>query len=672
VPDRRQQIASGLLAAGALAAFTVGAMAVVGHFALFFGRLRFPLDLEWMEGGLLLHAYRYAHGQNIYVPPSLDFIPYLYTPLYPALLALLSKLIPLGYVLGRLLSIASFAAALALLVWAALRAAADFDPDARARARAARDPGPVRWPAWLPPNRAAALAVGAGAAGIVAASFADTGGFYDLVRADSLLIALEAGALFLALFGGGYRSAAAAGLLIALAFFCKQTASIVGLSLGAGLLVLHWRRGLVYGAVAAVALGAGLLALNATSHGWFWTYVFKLHQSHAFYARRAYIETPLHLFKIAGPLYLAWAMAGLALLRAGALERADALHAIVAAGGFLSACVGFGTQWAFDNAFIPAIYFPAFSAALWAARLAAIGLASVASGAAGAALAGVAGLVAVALGLQAMRGAYPDTRRFLPRARDRVVADSFLERIRALDGPLFIPFHPYYPVLAGRPPHLHRMGVWDVGNLIGRPAGLDEALAGGRFSYVILDYKSQPGEWPTLAAGYHDIAELSEGVDAVRSFSGAETSPRRLLARTQPPPPLPAGGVRLFDFESGYAGFTASGEAWGLQPAPAQPGLFGRAAADSRRFGPAGTGTLRSPPLLIDRPHLRFTLAGDKGPDLRVLLVDGAETSESASPDGGTRAVQWDVSRLRGRTVTLILEDRSSRGGLAVDEIVSF
>src|SRR5688572_21865114 len=67
-------------------------------------RLLFPYDLEWMEGGMLNHALRLAEGQPIYAPPSIDFVPYLYTPLYPALLAWLGKVFGLTYQLGRAVS----------------------------------------------------------------------------------------------------------------------------------------------------------------------------------------------------------------------------------------------------------------------------------------------------------------------------------------------------------------------------------------------------------------------------------------------------------------------------------------------------------------------------------------------------------------------------------------
>src|SRR5262244_1076103 len=102
--ERVLWIALALLAAAHLVLF----LYVVGR------RLVYPFDLEWMEGGMLLHAKRIAQGQPIYGPPSIDFVPYLYTPLYPAVVAILGKLFGIGYALGRFVSLASLAAALVL------------------------------------------------------------------------------------------------------------------------------------------------------------------------------------------------------------------------------------------------------------------------------------------------------------------------------------------------------------------------------------------------------------------------------------------------------------------------------------------------------------------------------------------------------------------------------
>jgi hypothetical protein len=61
-----------------------------------------------------------------------------------------------------------------------------------------------------------------------------------------------------------------------------------------------------------LGFACGSLLLNRWSEGWFWTYIFRLHQSHPFYAQRAFVETPKTLIFILGPSLLLCLWAGLA------------------------------------------------------------------------------------------------------------------------------------------------------------------------------------------------------------------------------------------------------------------------------------------------------------------------------------------------------------------------
>ncbi|WP_322487719.1 hypothetical protein [Chloroflexus sp.] len=45
-------------------------------------RLSYPFAIEWLEGNSFLHVLRVLQGQPLYVAPSYDFIPMIYTPLY--------------------------------------------------------------------------------------------------------------------------------------------------------------------------------------------------------------------------------------------------------------------------------------------------------------------------------------------------------------------------------------------------------------------------------------------------------------------------------------------------------------------------------------------------------------------------------------------------------------
>jgi hypothetical protein len=446
---------------------------------------------------MLVHAQRIASGQGIYVPPSIDFIPYLYTPLYPALLALLSFIFPLGYTLGRVVSILALAGAGSLLF-------------ATAKGETSEDSGKL--PSWL---------VGIAGAGAVVSAFAFTGSFYDLVRADSLLLLFEMLALWLGLRGTGWKSAAASGVSIALAFFTKQTASIVGVGIGIGLLIANWRRGLSYGVAAATSVLAGVLLLLATSHGWFWTYVFKLHQSHPFNWNAAFKTAPWAILKYTWPALLALILATLALAALRKLRRSDALIWLTAVAGLITAMVGFGTKWAYFNAYIPGVFFPCLAAAVLATRLVVTAKASPSIAALLSAIATVA-----LLGFQSQHGQQADTPKTLPSAQDRIAADRLLSEIESLPGPVFIPFHPYYSVLAGKQPFVHRIGLYDIEATLGKPDWLEQAIGTQKFAAIALDWRPRPGEWPGLDTNYHPSHEFIRGQDSVGMFAGAQTAPR--------------------------------------------------------------------------------------------------------------------------------------------------
>ncbi|MEZ4382485.1 MAG: glycosyltransferase 87 family protein [Nannocystaceae bacterium] len=176
---------------------------------VFAARITYPLELEWMEGGSLHHALRLLRGEAIYAAPSIDFVPFLYTPLYPGLLALLASLgLPLGLALGRAVSVAAVAA-IAAGLWRLV--AAEGKPRA---------------------HRAAAV-------GLFLAGYVFAFRWYDVARADAVMYALLLwGALLIRRADGGWRRPLVAGLLVALAFWTKQTAAVLIVASGVGGLAL--------------------------------------------------------------------------------------------------------------------------------------------------------------------------------------------------------------------------------------------------------------------------------------------------------------------------------------------------------------------------------------------------------------------------------------------------
>ncbi|MBK8715808.1 MAG: hypothetical protein IPN32_13820 [Deltaproteobacteria bacterium] len=102
----------------------LAALAIAWMLALavvFVLRVSFPLELEWMEGGVLHQALRFQRGQALYPPPSAEFVPFLYTPLYAMTVGALGWLFGLDYPLARAVSIASTIAIAAAIARAVAR-----------------------------------------------------------------------------------------------------------------------------------------------------------------------------------------------------------------------------------------------------------------------------------------------------------------------------------------------------------------------------------------------------------------------------------------------------------------------------------------------------------------------------------------------------------------------
>src|SRR5262245_10999487 len=78
-------------------------------------RIRFPFELEWMEGSMIEHLDRVRHGLPLYVAPTLAFTPFIYPPLYFWVSAALATVVGGGFLPLRLTSLLASLACLALV-----------------------------------------------------------------------------------------------------------------------------------------------------------------------------------------------------------------------------------------------------------------------------------------------------------------------------------------------------------------------------------------------------------------------------------------------------------------------------------------------------------------------------------------------------------------------------
>lgn len=519
---------------------------------VWWAHLTFPWDLEWMEGGMLAHAWRLREGLPLYTEPSAEWIPYIYSSGYPALLAALAPAWGLDYGQARAISLLgswSAAAAIVFLAW-----------------RHHREP-------W----------VGVLAASLFIGTYDHVAGFFSLVRSDGLGVGLLAWSLVLAL-EESRRSRDVSALLLASAFLVKQNFALFGLPIAAALWMARsrseaWRFALVSAVPALVWTGWH----EWQSGGNYLDYVVRAPASHGSVAERAFPGMPREWMvacwgavcvmcgsqlermwpNISRPERVALAslvgLAGIANLAVGFYGApgfwriAGTLAVMVVTAGVLSGLRGLVTPGrppaqvfavllamtalataammrahvgGFVNVLIP-LYWCSCAGAAWSlSRLVQLDRGVWA----------VAGL-GLLLGQLCWDQYTLDTERFLPREGAGEANARVVELLREVEGPVFSPFSPWLPVRAGKAPGTHLISIWDVTHARSPFSEAREAIrtdiAAMRFG-AVLD-GSRPLKWGVADA--YDRTERLQGVAPLMPRLGYRAYPTVLRL-----PRLPADG----------------------------------------------------------------------------------------------------------------------------------
>lgn len=203
-------------------------------------RMSYPFDLEWIESGVLVSVYRLAHHQPLYTAPTLDYVPYLYAPLYFYVCAFLAKWTGVSFFTLRLVSTLSALGTLTVLFAFVYRE-----------------------------TRSAFSSIAA--VGLFASMYAVIGAWFDIGRVDSLFIFLFTLALYTTRFASPIVAAAA----WVLAFQTKQSA----IALAIPFLTTYWdhrRKSRIVIALASYAFlsWASITLFDRLNGGWYNFYVF--------------------------------------------------------------------------------------------------------------------------------------------------------------------------------------------------------------------------------------------------------------------------------------------------------------------------------------------------------------------------------------------------------------
>jgi hypothetical protein len=475
---------------------------VLGAAALFFvpafgSRLVFPLTVEHLEGVQIATIQNWIDGLPLYAAPSSAASGNIYTPGYYLLgrawAALFGLTLPSLRALTWLLELAMYGSALHI-AW---------------RLTGARLAG---W-LWLPVQLLAFCAI----AWIDNANKDAAHTALAMLGASCLVEGVRARR------GADVRWALLAGLLWALAFMVKQShapivaAGVIGAALFARRLALPL-------ALSAALCTAGLsLAAWLTWGDAYIDWTLTIPGKHKILLPN--LIRPDLVFTIAPwlwiPAVVFLVLHGKRDTRRGDLDAALLpLVLVIAAGAALTGILSIAKDRGGPYALMPALAMLGIVVAIAPRTLAASGV----------------GWVVLLLLLP-----LPFATRFGISARDRAAADRLIETVRSEPGPVWVPFHPWTSVVAGKPAQvpMFSVGEWMAAGRPLPPALLD-SLEQQRFALVITDwnlpdsaqYSYDEEPWLTLRRRYRAVGAVP-AEDAFRDKDGWQNVPR-ILWRPRP------------------------------------------------------------------------------------------------------------------------------------------
>ena len=488
-----------------LLAMALGYVALYLFVAL--NRIAYPFALEWVEGGSLEVVRRLLEGKPPYVEPTIDYVPFVYTPVYYSVSAVVSRITGSGFFPLRLVSFTATLICFGVLFWLVKRETGE----------------------WL----SATLALG-----LFAATFKIGGAWFDLARIDMLALAFFALALYLIRFNispGGYLLA---GILITLSFQTKQSAITMFAPLLVYAYVVNRRAALVLASSVVAGIGSSVAYLNDRYDGWYSFYTFSVLPQHSLRPEKIASFLTDDLVQ---PLSIACYLAGFYFLyewNASPDERRRRLF-------YATLIVGtVGTSWlqrmhrgGFVNTVIPTY----FSLSIL------LGLAfhqfRRASSTSRAAVNFICGLQFATL--------WYDPMLEIPGTQDDHAVRATIASIEQIEGDVLLPDHPYLLTLAGKDSTAHTAAVNALVNEVRDISACEpckalrddyeEAIREQRYGAAIFETnvltRRHGYALPTDFETYYSLKQLLPYADATgfRPATGRVSRPQFVFTRRSPP-----------------------------------------------------------------------------------------------------------------------------------------
>ncbi|MGF1466462.1 MAG: hypothetical protein ACFCGT_10030 [Sandaracinaceae bacterium] len=496
----------GLLGAVQLVLAAVAAVPSVQLARIFLGRLAYPFDLEWCEGGSLVHAARLLEGQALYPGLESVFQPLPYPPVYYLAIASVGW-VGRDYWAGRVVSAAGFVLMAGVLAIEVQRHARD---------------------------RVSGAALAVATVGVVAVLFPVLDGWYDLARVDSLMMGL---AVLGAWMVSGPRPPRGrhlwlTALVLAVSVYTKQTNALFAVWV-VGFVLLRWPRpGWALAGATFLCCAIPLAALEVASGGNFSRVALTQLGSHGLdLGKLGHAQARVLAF---APFLPALPFLLLPALRLGRLHQRTVLWlgmlAVAIPAGLLP-YVKWGGHW--NNLMPPLVLVPPVVVLLVLDVLPRRGP--------GAGV-GQTALLAALTAFLLTHPLAPD--RYIPSDEQWARAEAFNARVAALDGGVFAPDFPFVPWRAGHrsAATFHSMAYADL-EMASRDYDLDELFDRIDAEWVLMVSESGNRRDQAMRRRWRRRRMVPED-EQVPMLQGARMVIDEIRGRNERPPDGGAGGRR--------------------------------------------------------------------------------------------------------------------------------
>lgn len=429
-------------------------------------RITYPFELEWMEGAMVDVVGRILDGEKIYMPPSLEFVPFIYAPFYFYFSAGVAQLLTPGFTALRLVSFISSMGSFLVIYLIVQKETKN--------------------------NYCALLA-----SCLFAATFNLSGAWFDLGRPDSLFLLLLLLAQYWVRFGTSRRSQYMTGVFFLLSFLTKQTAVVISLPMMFYSAIRDRGRSIYWIGTFVVIVAATTIVLDIIHDGWYSYFTLDLPGQHGWRRRML-----LHFWKrdlfyhlpVACLLSLLYLFDKLWRTR---LNNSTTFYFFLTVGMLGGSWLSRLHAGGFRNVLFPAYAVISILFGLGIHRL----------------LVSTPGqrnkkqrtlVVGAYLACVYQFGSLVyNPASFIPSQEDVKAGRGFIDGLAKVEGNVLIPSHGYLSTLAGKKRHAHGMAIIDVfkgeDEALEKELGDDiiRAIRGKQFGAIVLDDEWYLGEVET-------------------------------------------------------------------------------------------------------------------------------------------------------------------------------